>query len=141
MTNSDALVLGDLELAVLTELWIAKTLDAKSAHARLAGKHTTSLQTVQSTLERLFRKRLLRRLKVSHAYQYEPAVTRYELISQLVESATCRLWDGADDARLHTLLALIAVADVSQLARLQAAIVQRLGALGAVQDAENQAAP
>jgi Zn-dependent protease with chaperone function len=42
------------------------------------------LNTVQSTLERLYKKELLHREKVSHAYIYTPKVLREELMAQAI---------------------------------------------------------
>ena len=72
--------LGSLELAVLEELWAQSGQDAKAVHRRIGKRRGISLNTVQSTLERLFRKGFLKREKVSHAFLYMPAVKREELM-------------------------------------------------------------
>ena len=53
--------LGDLELAVLEVLWQTDRADAKAVHSALGSARGIGLNTVQSTLERLFRKQLLAR--------------------------------------------------------------------------------
>ena len=39
---------------------------------------------MQSTLERLYRKKLLKRFKASHAFRYAPQVAREQLVAGLV---------------------------------------------------------
>ena len=65
--------LGELEMAVLEHLWLTKSGDAKKLHHSVGTKRGISLNTIQSTLERLFRKQLLRRENVSHSYVYSPS--------------------------------------------------------------------
>lgn len=86
--------LGELELAVLDTLWTEGPLDAKAAHRRVGARRGIGLNAVQSTLERLFRKQLLVRAKVSHAYVYTPAVRREELMGRLIEDVVETWSDG-----------------------------------------------
>lgn len=76
--------LGRLELAVLDQLWQTAPLSALAVQQQLPT--ATSLSTVQSTLERLARKRLLIREKQGRAYVYAPALGRSQLIAQMVET-------------------------------------------------------
>lgn len=95
--------------------WTHDVLDARSAHASLAANRRISLSTVQSTLERLHRKRVLTRQKQGRVFVYTAAVAREELIGALVaglvselsagrhESAVHHLLDGGGDMNEHTL--------------------------------------
>jgi predicted transcriptional regulator len=76
---------GALELAVLKFLWRSGAAPAKDVHRELGSRRRISLNTIQSTLERLHRKGMLDRHKVSHAYHYEPSMTRGELLAKLVD--------------------------------------------------------
>ena len=76
--------LGELELCVMERLWESAPSNAKAMHLAIGKVRGISHNTVQSTLERLFRKKLLDREKVSHAYVYSPAVSRDGLISRMV---------------------------------------------------------
>jgi predicted transcriptional regulator len=113
--------LGDLEVRVLEHLWASGPVTAKDAHAVLGPARGISLNTVQSTLERLFRKALLDRSKRGHAYRYAPAVTREALIATLMTQVADRLGgdaaaslaafvegaDGIDEAALDALEAAL----------------------------------
>ena len=76
--------IGELELCVLERLWEASSSDAKAMHRSVGKFRGISHNTVQSTLERLYRKGLLSREKVSHAYVYTPLISREGLASRMV---------------------------------------------------------
>lgn len=76
--------LGDLEKAVLDDLWANTSGDVKAVHQRVVLARNISLNTVQSTLERLHRKSLLAREKISHAYVYSARVQCEELMSAMI---------------------------------------------------------
>jgi predicted transcriptional regulator len=123
--------LGDLEIAVLEDIWAAGPSDAKAAHARVGHQRAISLNTVQSTLERLFRKGLLQREKISHAYEYSAGVTRAQLVGRLVESTVRRVGgDRSDTLLLSAFVDLAARAGEDQLEQLEALIAQRRAELG-----------
>jgi predicted transcriptional regulator len=81
--------LGERELAVLEVLWQSGQSSAQAVQTALPGPQI-SLSTVQSTLERLHRKQLLRREKQGRAYLYRAQLNRSQLIAEL-------LHDMADD--------------------------------------------
>ena len=79
---------------------------------------------MQSTLERLFRKAMLQREKISHAYEYSARVSRRELIQKLVESTvSCRR--PAAGCVLSAFVDLAARADDDQLKRLEELVARR----------------
>jgi predicted transcriptional regulator len=86
--------LGDLEVAILEFVWRHPDTSAKDAHAAVGIERAISLNTIQSTLERLVRKDLLSRRKVGHSFQYSPRVSRDELITAAIQAALGRF--GAD---------------------------------------------
>ena len=88
--------LGELELCVLERLWEAGSCDAKTMHLEVGESRRISHNTVQSTLERLFRKNLLRREKVSHAYVYTPRIAREGLASRMVGEVVETLSEDRD---------------------------------------------
>lgn len=88
--------LGDLEIAVMEAIWRHGELSAKAAHADLGEARGISLNTVQSTMERLFRKRLLRRSKHGHAYRYAAAVSRDRVVAGFIRDVLGRF--GGDAA-------------------------------------------
>jgi predicted transcriptional regulator len=80
--------LGELEKQVLQFLWSTEQADAKQVYAHFKKRRGGSLNTIQSTLDRLFKKGLLQREKQGHAFQYMAAVERQVFIGQLIKSVT-----------------------------------------------------
>lgn len=117
--------LGDLELAVLEDVWDAGAVEAKSVHGRVGVERGISLNTVQSTLERLHRKGLLRRAKVSHAYQYEAGLERQELLGRLIESTAGRVRALGTDALMSAFVDVASRAGDAQLRQLEALVAAR----------------
>lgn len=122
--------LGDLEIAVLEDMWNFGPSDAKAVHARVGRTRSISLNTVQSTLERLFRKEFLEREKISHAYEYSASVSRQELVSKLVESTVRRVAGPQSEVLLSAFVDLASRADDEQLNKLEELIARRRAELG-----------
>ena len=78
--------LGPRELDVLDQLWQQDQLSAQQLHNDLAAD--LSLNTVQSTLERLHRKGLVERRKHGRAYLYSASLTRSEIVSRVLNDLT-----------------------------------------------------
>ena len=76
--------LGRRERDVLDVIWTQGQADALAVHAALQAQRKISQSTVQSTLERLHRKKLLTRTKRARAYVYDAALSREALIGTLV---------------------------------------------------------
>ena len=119
------LKLGDLEVATLEAVWSAGALDARQLHVRIGERRGISLQTVQSTLERLFKKSLLQREKVSHAYVYSQRLSREDVMAKLVTDTVSRFGDNRNDGLLAAFSGLTETADEHVLARLEALIAER----------------
>ncbi len=79
-----ALVVGELEAAVMEHLWQSGPVSVKAVHRALGTQRGIKLNTVQSTMDRLFRKGMLERDKVSHAFVYRPALSREELSTRVI---------------------------------------------------------
>ncbi len=88
---SNDLQIGPLEAAVLRHLWPDERASVKAVHRALGARRGITLHTVQSAMDRLFRKELLKRKKVSHAFIYTPAVSRAELGTRIIEQTLSRL--------------------------------------------------
>src|SRR5215208_3094824 len=84
MRDRRALYLGDLEAAVMEHVWEAGPSDVKAVHRLVGLPRQITHNTVQSTMERLYRKGLLAREKVSHAYVSSAALSRAEYCARLV---------------------------------------------------------
>jgi len=84
--------LGELEIRILETFWSEPgEWDVKTLHRMISKEHKVCLNTIQSTMERLYRKRFLDRIKVSHAYVYSCAKTREEFVSETMQAFLCEL--------------------------------------------------
>ena len=119
--------IGELEMAVLEHLWKAGEADVLGTHAAVGRKRRISPNTVGSALERLFRKRLVVREKVSHAYRYRPAVSREELAARRVVDAAGGLNAVSQAGLLSAFVDLLADVDEKSLDRLEALIAEKRG--------------
>jgi predicted transcriptional regulator len=118
--------LGELEVAVLEDLWAVGADHAKAVHGRLGSRRGISLNTIQSTLERLYRKGLLHRTKEGHAYTYAPALEREQLLARLIEGATAPVaGDEGADTLLTAFVDFAAEQDEAALDRLEALIARK----------------
>src|ERR671918_1158706 len=111
--------LGELELAVLEYLWSTGLAHAKAVHSAIGTRRGITLNTVQSTLERLYHKELLSREKVSHAYIYTPQVRREELMTQMIEEVMGVFTGGKPQPMLPAFVDLAARVDERNLERLE----------------------
>ena len=117
--------LGKLEQQVMDLLWSGTPMDTKSVHAVIGKQRGISLNTVQSTLERLYRKELLARKKIGHAYVYRPRVERGDLIGRVIGEVVETLGAGESEAVLAAFTDLAERADEETLNRLEAMIRAR----------------
>src|SRR5690554_4845072 len=117
--------LGHLELQVLEILWRHPGLDAKQVRAELSESCVPSLSTVQSTLERLFRKAYIERIKYGHAYTYRATVTRGSLMGRMLGDVIQILHDGRIETILSSFVNAAAEMDESSLESLEQMIRQR----------------
>ena len=117
--------LGELELATMEEIWKRGPLDVKGVHQTIGLQRNIAPNTVQSALERLYRKRLLEREKVSHAYVYSSAISRPELMERLIGEVIDTFSSGQSEAVLTTFVDLAAQIDEESLARLENLITER----------------
>ncbi len=111
--------LGELEQAVLEFLWTEAQADVHQTHASVGKPRGISPNTVGSALERLYRKGLLSRKKVSHAYRYEAAIDRERFQAQRVIEAAGGLPELAKSGLLTAFVDLVADSDEAALAELE----------------------
>lgn len=83
--GAHAPVLGERELAVLEILWQSSSLSAQQIHTAQPSVTPISLNTVQSTIERLYRKRLVARKKVGRSFLYTAVCSKQSIIGDLLE--------------------------------------------------------
>ena len=118
-------LLGELESAVMNHLWSGGEGEAKAVHARLGKRRGITLNTVQSTLKRLFEKGLLEREKVSHAHVYAARVTREEFHRGLLDELVGDLMHTGAEAIVSAFVDLADRAGPSTLARLEQLVAER----------------
>ena len=115
--------LGELELEVLEHLWRVGEADVNETHQAL-GAHRTA-NTVGSALERLHKKKLLERTKVSHAYRYTPVLSKEELTARRVLALSGGKGALSQVGLLSAFVDLVAEVDEDLLDRLDALVAAK----------------
>lgn len=121
----DSMKLGDLEKLVLHYLWKNEVADVKQVHSHFEKIRGGSLNTYQSTLDRLYKKGLLSREKVGHAFQYKAKVERHELIGQLIKSITSDFVADDDSSLIAAFSSISKEFNVEQLSKLEMLIEEQ----------------
>lgn len=111
--------LGDLEKLLLNYFWSEQEADAKQVHSHFSEQRGGSLNTIQSTLDRLYKKKLLNRHKRGHAFVYSAACTRNQFISTLIYSVTEDFVQPGQENLLAAFVSRAAMLDEVQLAELE----------------------
>lgn len=119
------LIVGDLERAVMEELWSGGASSVKAMHRKLGKQRGIKANTVQSAMDRLHRKGLLEREKVSHAFVYEPAVSREELSTRVIGEVLETLAGGETGVMLSAFVNLAEREGDDALAQLEELIAAK----------------
>ena len=122
--------IGDLEMALLELLWSAGEADVHGAHAAVGRRRGITPNTVGSALERLYRKGLAAREKVSHAYRYRPDLSREAFAARRMLDAVGGSQTLAEAGLLAAFVDLVANVDAGSLDRLEDLIAERRGRRG-----------
>jgi predicted transcriptional regulator len=117
--------LGELELQIMGILWQWPDTDAKTVAQRIERGKPPTLSTVQSTLERLHKKKLVSRSKRGQAYYYRPEVSRSELLGKLMSQVIRLLHDGKMDTILSSFVNVAADLDQRALDDLEQLIASK----------------
>lgn len=118
-------VLGDLETAVMEVCWQLETFGIKDVHARLAEQRPVAYTTVQTTIERLYRKGILRRSGHGRTFTYAPAVGREEFLKGVTKHVLDSLFGNFAEPTVASLVDILSEQDPEHLDRLLAAIEAR----------------
>ena len=113
-------VLGELEAEVMGIVWRSAPVTVKDVAARLSRER--AYNTVQTTLDRLYRKSLLSREKESHAFVYTPRIDRAEYHRQLLASVVGDLLPQDREPVLAAFVEMAGDADLQNLERLESLI-------------------
>jgi predicted transcriptional regulator len=106
-------------------LWTHDPCDAKAVHVALGESRGITLNTIQSTLKRLYEKELLVRDKISHAHVYRPALTRQEFHRGLLGELVGGLMHRNAEVVVSAFVDLAERAGPEHLARLEALVAER----------------
>lgn len=79
------IALGPLEISILRYVWKRGPAEVKAVHQELRHKDGQSYDTFQSTMDRLYKKGLLSRHKVSHAFRYEASASQSQVVSRVMD--------------------------------------------------------
>jgi predicted transcriptional regulator len=111
--------LGPLEARLLELLW-ARGKPATAGELQ-RGCPGLAYTTVMTTLDRLYRKRLLLRERVGRAYAYQPRCTRDQLLSELVSGHVARILGASRESHvvLSTLVRAVCDTDAGLLDQLE----------------------
>jgi predicted transcriptional regulator len=117
--------LGSLEQEVMELLWRGEPMSVREVKRSLGDKkaHTT----VMTTLDRLFKKGLLRREREGTAYVYQAAMSREDYQRRLVETTVGRMLEDSAGSVLAAFVDTAAEIDEENLQRLEALIAARKG--------------
>jgi len=108
-------------------LWKRSPLAVREVCKLLPCDHEPAYTTVMTTLDRLFKKGLLKRHKDGIAFIYEPAMSRDDYRRRVLEGTISNLTARTADSD-HVLAAFVEAAadiDESNLTRLEALIAER----------------
>ncbi len=109
----------------MNHLWTCGDEEAKAVHAALGKSRGITLNTIQSTLKRLFEKGLLERVKVSHAHVYRASLNREDFHRGLLGELVGDLMRGQADAVVSAFVDLTERAGPEHLERLEALVAAR----------------
>jgi predicted transcriptional regulator len=85
--------LGELETAVMEVAWSLPTATAREVCDRLTGPRERAYTTIMTTMDRLFRKRLLSREKDGQAWRYSPRLSRPAFERALADRLAAKILD------------------------------------------------
>ncbi|MBH23937.1 MAG: penicillinase repressor [Myxococcales bacterium] len=122
-------ILGELETAVMERFWASGEASVKDVNREVGESRGVTLNTIQSTVKRLYEKGLLKRRKVSHAYLYRPRLTRAQFQAHVLSEVVELISDGASDGVLSAFVEVTESAGPERLRRLEALVAQRLEGL------------
>lgn len=121
--------LGYLELAVLDGLWQHGPMDVTTAHRTVPEARGLARNTVQSTLQRLVRKRLAERRKIGRAYEYRATLSRADWITQALGALLDSVPGAHDGPALASFVDLAERAGEASLEELEKLVRRRRQAL------------
>ncbi len=114
--------LGDLELEVLEYLWVHGEGTPKTVHSHMQDWRDNTLNTVQSTLDRLYKKGILERKKIAYSFQYTCKYSRTEILTLKIGDLAEELSKGETRELLAAFVEFTARLEEPRIAELEAMI-------------------
>jgi predicted transcriptional regulator len=117
--------MGDLERAVMEQLWAARDGDSdrwstvREVHEALAAERDIAYTTVMTVMDRLAKKGLVEQRKEGRAYSYQAAGSRSAMTADLMREA---LTEFAQEDRRTALVAFVGEASDEERAALREAL-------------------
>jgi predicted transcriptional regulator len=112
--------LGELEFSVMDVVWKhAAPMTARDVCDRLKGRKERAYTTIMTTMDRLHRKGLLRRVKDGLAWRYEAVMSASGFSKALAESLATRILSAGEDTALSAFVDATANLDETLLDRLK----------------------
>jgi predicted transcriptional regulator len=102
------LILGPLETQVMEVLWERGECNVREVITRM--DRSLAYTTVMTTLDRLFRKNLVKRRLLKRAYLYSPCMSCQQWKDQVVRDVVAKLLAGPQTSREVLLACLLEVA-------------------------------
>ena len=116
--------LGNLELGILEHLWRHGAASVKDVHDILGTKRGNTLNTVQSTLDRLFKKELLTRQKSGRSFYYVAQVSREDVLERKFNDLATELAGGEINSLFAAFVQFTTRLDASKLKELESLIAE-----------------
>lgn len=107
---------GELQVQIMSALWRIGEGTVEQVRTSLPPRYRGAYTTVQTVLNRLADRGLLKRRKAGHALVYVPRVSEARYVSRSIETA---LASASSEARQAALAELIGGMDREQLSELQ----------------------
>jgi predicted transcriptional regulator len=108
---------GELQIQIMAALWRIESGTVEDVRMAMPARYRSAYNTVQTVLNRLSDRGLLRRERQRNAFVYRPAVSEAEYLTRSIRQS---LAGASTDARETALAQLIGTLDERELAALQA---------------------
>ncbi len=88
---------GKLEAEIMETLWASEPMTVKRALYFLNKKNKYAYTTIMTVMNRLTEKNILIREKISHSFEYQPALNKKEFLSLASDRIMSGLFDECRD--------------------------------------------
>ena len=107
---------GELQVQIMAALWRIESGTVEEVRMAMPSRYRSAYNTVQTVLNRLTERGLLRRERQSNRYLYRPAVSEAEYLTRSIRQS---LAGASSDARETVLAQLVGGLDERELAELR----------------------